>query len=115
MFTTATIKQLNTALDYVNTLYDDNIVFKSEPILKGNRIHFTLTVKDSSAAGSRIGNSGRRVKAACWHVHGHFFEFLFDDGVELIIVLGKYMKSNADNWKDWEVSYAYNMSQLCNC
>jgi hypothetical protein len=66
---------LNDALKAVNEKYEGNITFKKCEIIngEGTRARFTLTVKDSRKAGGRISHSGRRVCAACWHVHGDFF------------------------------------------
>lgn len=69
------VETLEKALKIVNDKYDDNIVFKRCEAVNnaGTRARFTLTVKDSRKAGGRISHSGRRVAAACWHVHGDFF------------------------------------------
>ncbi len=119
MQTTATIEQLNAALNAVNAKYDNNIIFKSGPEgISAKRRRFTLTVKRSQDAGGRLSHQGRRVAAACWHVHGDFFEYLFDDGVELIKAGTKSMKDNYDNWQDWNIgSIAQPMyySEACNC
>ena len=118
MKTTATAQQLHDALKHVNTLFSDNIVFKSGPTQTGNRQQFTLTVKDSSAPGGRLSHTGNRVSAACWHVHGRFFEYLFSDGVELIIAGDKRMQSNLDNWQDWNIGSMMQpmyYSEACNC
>ena len=119
MQTTATVQQLNDALQHVNDKFDGNICFKREPHqISAKRAGFTLTVIDSAASGGRIGNSGQRVAAACWHVHGEFFEYLFNQGVTLIIAGDKRMESHDDNWQDWNIgSNAQPMyySEACSC
>lgn len=119
MQTTATIKQLNEALAHVNTLFDNNVVFKTDPEqISKNRTKFTLTVKDSKNAGGRIGHTGRRVKAACWHVHGEFFDFLFNDGVDYIKAGPTVMRESSDNWQDWNIGSMVQpmyYSEACDC
>ena len=74
--------QLDKALTEVNKLYDGNIVFKRGPEYIGRTSHFTLTVKNSNGLGARrsagYGTAGRKIAAACWHVHGYFFEAVFN-------------------------------------
>lgn len=118
MITTATREQLQIALDTVNRKFADNIRFKDiRP--DGRRIRFTLTVNDSKKPGSRIGNNGRRIAAACWHVHGYFFESLWQQKPDCLIIAGPLrMTSAADNWQDSNIgSYARPMmhSEACHC
>jgi hypothetical protein len=120
MKTTATEKQLNDALNYVNSLYQDNIKFKTGPDrISKNKVKFTLTVKDSRGPGSRRSYNGRRICAACWHVHGHFFEYLFNIAkVNYIESLGKVMRDNSDNWEDRNLGSMYRPfyhSNACDC
>ncbi len=122
MKTNATEKQLNEALDYVNSKFDNNITFKSFERKTANRIIFTLRVKNSSGAGAKISKfMGRERKtiSAYWHVHGHFFEYLFKNYPDTIIYsLDQKMTSNADNWQDRNVGSLYNpvyFSECCNC
>lgn len=119
METTATVNQLERALNHVNTKFNGNIRFKRGPEGKSqNRRSFTLTVKHSRLPGGRIGHTGRRVSAACWHVHGEFFEYLFNDGITLIKAGSKVMKGHADNWQDWNIGSIYQpmyYSGACDC
>ena len=120
MQTTATIQQLNEALNHVNEMYENNIVFKREPHqISAQRTAFTVTVRDSAGPGGRISHTGRRVSAACWHVHGHFFEYLFNECDVTLIIAGKRrMYCNLENWQDWNIgSYFSPMmySEACNC
>jgi hypothetical protein len=110
-----TIEELQRALDLVNTKYADNIVFKNtSPV--GRRIRFTLTVKDSAAAGGRLSykldGGTRRVSAASWHVHGEFFDALFTiqpkaivrsagGGVKMEIYRDSETGVVRENWQDW--------------
>jgi len=111
MKTTATKLQLDEALNCVNQKFDDNIQFKNFEQISKKYISFTLTVKNSSAPGSRRAQSGRKIAAACWHAHGYFFEYLFLKYNDIVIYsLGVKMTSNSDNWKG-----ATNISNLCTC
>lgn len=118
MKTNASIYELNQALNYVNQKFDDNIKFKAiTPI--GKKVQFTLTVHDSKNPGSRRSAKGRRIAAACWHVHGYFFEYLFNNFDNITISAGKkVMKDNSDNWQDWQIGNNYRplmYSEACEC
>lgn len=120
MKTTATINQLNEALTFVNRSFDNNIKFKSIEQISRNTVKFTLTVKDSKKAGHRRGfYNNRRLAAACWHVHGYFFEYLFLNFDNIKVRAGnKVMKSNSDNWQDWNIGSNFQplmFSQACDC
>jgi len=117
MKTNATIEQLQNSLNFVNKQFDGNIKFKTLEQISKNRISFTLTVKDSKNTGHRRGyyshngNLPKRLAAACWHVHGYFFEYLFLTYDNIVIYSqGKKMTSNLDNWK-----LAGNIENLCDC
>ena len=123
MKTTATIEQLNQALNFVNKQFDNNIRFKDIEQISKNRVKFTLTVNDSNKPGAKFnpnfGKNGRRIAAACWHVHGYFFEYLFltYDNI-LIISQGKKMSDNSDNWKDRNIGSTFQplyFSEACKC
>ncbi len=49
--------------------YDFNVKFKRFPEQVGRAVRFTLTVSKAANKGGRIGHTGRRIAAACWHVH----------------------------------------------
>lgn len=107
------------ALREINEMYDDNVdLLKLEPISK-NRFRVRLTVKDSSGRGARIGYTGRRVKAACWHVHGDFFNALLSLNPDAVIKTGiRTITSQSGNWRDWNIGSVINplyFSEACNC
>lgn len=120
---------LYSALQLINNGYNNNIRFKREPEYIGAdrngrfKYRFTLTVHNSSAAGARRSPSGRRIAAACWHAHGHFFDALFDaDPSALIIVADTTGERTIDrisgNWRDRQVGSIfapYMYSELCDC
>jgi hypothetical protein len=126
MKTNATINQLNEALNYINKSFNGNIRFKEITQISKNRVQFTLTVRDSKAPGHRRGYchkdgfAPKRLAAACWHVHGYFFEYLFlkyKDDIWINAGLLK-MGSNENNWQDKNIGSNYeplNFSQACDC
>lgn len=119
MTTSATFEQLRAALDHVNTLYEGNICWNREPErISKNKIAFTLRVIDSSKPGARRSASGRRLVSACYHVHGHLFDYLLNNGVRVIQSAGQTIRSHSDNWSDWNAGsmmYPAYMSELCEC
>lgn len=120
MKTNASIEQLNEALNEVNKRFDNNITFKTLGAVNSKRNKFTLTVVDSHKPGHRRGfYNNRLVKAACWHVHGYFFEYLFNSCDKVIIWAGKKkMESNEDNWQDWNIGSVMQplyYSEACDC
>ena len=119
-----TDKDMQTALNLTNDLYDCNIKFnRYEPI--GNRINFTLTVVSSKNKGSRYGfqlnknGSHRKLAKACWHVHGDFFDSLFSINPEAEVVsMGKKINTNSGNWEDRNIGSQYQpyfYSEACDC
>ena len=115
------IEDLQKALELTNKDYKNNIKFKrlDFPI-------FTLTVKSTAddTTGYRIGHTGRKVSAACWHVHGDFFDNLFSINPTAYIITSsgtgtmKITKNNGNNWIDINIgSIACPMmySNACDC
>jgi hypothetical protein len=109
---------LEAALEVVNTHYADNIRFKSLD-RDGRGFRFTLTVRQTSlgkgaskvsAPGIRRGfhhpwstRNGsalvpRRIAAACWHVHGHFFDALFTVAPDARIFSSFYKRDSGNGW-----------------
>ncbi len=118
MKTTASEQQLQQALQVVNKQFDGNIKFKRFD-RSGKWINFTLTVKDSKAKGGRRSHIGRRIAAACWHVHGYYFDHLLDINPETVIktAIGK-IDQTGGNWQDKQTgSLALPMyySEACDC
>lgn len=110
---------LRQALYNVNKQYDGNISFNREPEIVGNRLRFTLKVKDSHKKGARTGFTGRHLINACWHVHGNFFEELFKlNNQAIIIANGKQISVNGGNWEDRSIGSIMNplyYSEACKC
>jgi hypothetical protein len=115
------------ALEAINaSTYAGNIKFKRGPESlnqKGTRHAFTLTVQDSRGEGSRISASAfspeRRVAAACWHAHGHFYDALLELAPNAIVrTAGSVISADGGNWQDWQagsMAYPRMMSELCDC
>jgi hypothetical protein len=108
---------MEAALAIVNKKYDRNICWNRFD--DGKTINFTLTVLDSHQAGGRRSREGRRIAAACWHVHGDFFDALFEVCPDAVIVsMGKKITKEAGNWQDQNIGSAYlpfMYSEACDC
>ena len=71
------LDQLEKVVETVSKkLYDGNISFNRLE-QKANHVAFTLRVDSSKGPGHRIGFHGRRLVAACWHVHYDVMEAIF--------------------------------------
>ena len=142
-------EDLDNALAIVNQRYNGNIRFKNIGLLhKHTKIgskqvwNVTLTVNSThikivdsvkprrvhieTLQGVKVSrgpfHNGRRIAAACWHVHGHFFDALPAD---CIIISGTRTydgKPNTsrpgDAWNDFPIGSAYypcDASQACEC
>lgn len=114
-----TIEHLNRALDKVNERFNNNITWKRRPERIGNRFRFTLTVKSSREPGSRISHNFRRIAAACWHVHGHFFDELIKLAPNVEIQSnGNVINRFGGNWQDKNIGSINRpllYSEACNC
>lgn len=128
---------LESALSLVNRYYSNNIRFKHlDP--KGRGFSFTLTVNATStgrgrsrvtAPGARLSayhcSTGRqrRVSAACWHVHGHFFEALFRYAPSAVVRSSWTggpctITASEGNWQDANVGSRFSpmrFSEACEC
>jgi len=123
MIITATRKDLEKALENINGKYQNNIKFKRLDQI-GKKVHFTLTVESSKGPGHKTSASyfhrGRKVAAACWHVHGDFFDALLAVNPEARInTMGKiWIDKNGGNWQDWNVGPPVSpimISACCDC
>lgn len=120
-----TIQDLYKTLENVNKKYDGNVIFNREPEPYGRQIRFTLRVKNSREPGHRIGfcltslGNHRRLVSACWHVHGNFFEELFEICPEAIIKTnGKDISIYGGNWEDRNIGSMMEpmyFSEACEC
>ncbi len=114
----ATQSQMESVLAEVNRKYDGNVKWKRFE-QNGSGVHFTLTVNDSKRKGARRSHSGRRIAAACWHVHGDFFDALFEIAPDAYVrSLGNRIDASQGNWQDRNIgSQMYPMmhSEACEC
>lgn len=119
-----TIEELHKAMEEVNKRFDNNIEFNRVPEHYGNKIRFTLKVKDSKKEGHRLGssygdNKQRRLISACWHVHGYFFEEVFKINPNaMIISRNKEITKDYGNWEDDNIGSQMNPlyhSEACDC
>jgi len=108
---------LQKALDFVNSLYDGNIVMETEP--RGFYYLVRLKVKNSKGKGASKSLSGRRLPNACWHVHGYFIDKIFElDHDAVVYTAGKIYNKDTWEWIDWNVGSLVNpvyISELCDC
>lgn len=115
IFKNCTKDQMLQALAKVNERYTNNIRFKRWPEPIGRRLRATLTVISSRSPGGRRSHTGRRITAACWHVHGWFFEALFCIEPKTVIEsYGNCINAHGGNWQDRNIgSIMY--SEACDC
>ena len=119
-----TVDELNQALNIVNAKYDNNVEFR-DIHRNGSAIRFTLKVKDSKKAGHRLGfqknknGNRRRINSACWHVHGDFFDTLFNINPQATIrSRGNLITTNGGNWIDDNIGSMMEplyFSEACDC
>lgn len=119
-----TTEDLRNALDKNNAKYGNNIKFKRLDIT-GKQVTFTLTVVSSKGPGARHSTwknakgNYTRIAAACWHVHGDFFDALFKIAPDAEIKTGnKSITRHCGNWEDWNIGSAYQpmyYSEACFC
>jgi len=127
-----TAKDLQAALRVTNKQYKGNVEFNRLPEAQGNRLRFTLRVKDSKKPGHRLGfpdyttGKQRRMVNACWHVHGDFFDNLLDINPDAIIKTGAGNKNQIyskggevyGHWEDFNIGSQARplfFSEACEC
>lgn len=124
-------EDLKQALIRVNKSYSENIAFFSLEKRK-YYINFRLKVRDNCGPGHSIGFYKVRNKfgneryinlsAACWHVHGDFFDALFKINPNAVIYSGyslqKKITKDYGNWKDTQRGsrmFPRMFSEMCYC
>jgi len=115
---------LDNALRLTNEVFRNNIEFFSREYAGrtrqgGNKYDVRLTVKNSGGPGGRLSpsGSGRRVKAACWHAHGDFFDSLPAEA-EIIVSGEEGIHRPGDSWVDRNIGnqvHPLMFSDACNC
>jgi hypothetical protein len=126
----ATKDQINIAVGKTSEKFDFNVEYNRFE-QKGKNFFVTLKVKDSHGKGARRGFpsrdnpkhmrrlKGRAMIQACWHVYGTFFDELFKENRDIVVVsLGKKITISGGNWVDTEVGSIMVplwYSQMCEC
>ena len=100
-------EELQLALEKINHKYDGNVIWNRSPDQTDKRglvWKFTLRVRNSRGAGASISSSGRHSTSACWHVHGDFFDALFEINPNAIVVArGRKITKDFGNWSDYNI------------
>jgi len=120
-----TKEELERALNMTNEKFDNNIIFNNFEAMnqKGNAYRVTLRVRDSHKKGSRLSTQNRHLINACWHVHGHFFDYLIQINPKAVIQTCKskiYKVGNETigNWEDYNIGSMIEplyYSEACGC
>ena len=121
-YTHCTSGDLVRALAHVNDKYAGNIEFN-----RFDKGGFTLRVKDHTGPGHRLHlsynlgglYSQKRSHSACWHVHGDFFDALFEINPGAVIYSrGKRITVEDGNWEDSNIGsqmFPVYFSESCEC
>jgi hypothetical protein len=115
-----TMDDLDKALDIVNKKYAGNVRFYDVGT-RGKRILFRLKTNNSKGPGVSRAASGKRTGSGCWHVHGDFFDALFQVNPEAEVSTGRVdgkITKDFGNWQDWNVGSQVNYleaSEACDC
>lgn len=136
--------EIKQALVEVNKEFEDNIIFNrfDSANRKETRWNVTLYTKSVKKAGHRLGfpeftgfnsppnwDKRRRLRYACWHVHGTFFDKLFEINSKIAIRSGSSLANpnrnnggwitiNGGNWQDKDIGSQLNpywFSDACDC
>ncbi len=126
----ATQDQIREALSKISPKYNFNLKFRErtpEPIGKAN-FRVRLGVKNSHGKGASIHQrynffdgtlSERHLRSACWHVHGNFFDALFELCPDaLVYARGNKITASQGNWQDYDVGsqlFPVMASDSCDC
>jgi hypothetical protein len=118
--------ELHEALKRTNGYFAGNIEFRELEQTGKRSFRGTLTVKDSRGPGSRTSpfnfnpsGNPHRIKAACWHVHGVFFDELMAVNEDVKIRSnGTKIEGGKGNWADrniGSITYPVYYSEACDC
>lgn len=127
----ASSQEIEQALNTVNAKYAGNVAFNRYPEFLGytraggEKYRLTLRVISSREPGHRRGFSypwsekGKRLTAACWHVHGDFFDALMSINPKVEIKTAQNTITVAGgNWQDRNIGsqvYPLFYSEACDC
>ncbi|MCW3994949.1 MAG: hypothetical protein NWE98_02215 [Candidatus Bathyarchaeota archaeon] len=121
-----TKNEIETAFQKINAKYNNNLVLNCETLSATRhrvRIRAVPKKQRKSDDGVKLGYNGRLTAAACWHVHGYFFDELLALQPKTIIRALKrkiYAKNGRifGNWQDWNCGSILNpkmASDYCMC
>ena len=117
-----TLETLQEALKRTNEIFNGNVIWNRSPESlneKDTAFVLTLRVKNSSDYGARRSTIGRKMVSACYHVHGMFFDYLFELSDTVRVRTGQqHLESKYDNWNDFNIGSEYQpcmMSYACEC
>jgi len=120
--------ELTEVLGILNNKWDDNI--DMEVRSSGySYLNVRLSAKSYDKPGWRRSadhmywdgkvHKGHRMKWACWHVWGDFFDILFAVAPDAICrSRGMKITKNEGNWEDFDIGsmmYPVQMSEVCEC
>jgi len=114
-------KELEQALKMLNQMFSNNIRFNYFRSInkKQTAFGFTLRANNSKETGARKSANGRRLTACCWHVHGFFFDLLFNLNKNIKIYSQGNLITNDNNWEfDKNIGNIFNpvyLSETCSC
>ena len=123
--------ELEKALNKINKKYKNNIIFNRFDQINDSSFKITLKCKDSKKPGHRLGfknydwstgeqiGKQRHLINACWHVHGDFFDAIFNINKDARIRSNnKLITINEGNWEDRNIGsqiYPMMYSEACEC
>ena len=99
----ATKAQLFEAVREAANDYEGNVRFKNGPDAvnsKGTGHRLTLTVNKSAGPGGRRSATGRKVAAACWHVHREFMRAVYRRAPEAVIITALARYEDAQDFEE---------------
>ena len=134
MIIQTTRRTLDAALTAVSSIHDDNIRWRDirpmtdrTDVTPDERIRYrcTITVHDTDRSGASYDPiRGRRISAACWHVHGQLFDIIMTmDPVAVIRTAATVIRTDDTgrvhgNWIDYDrgsMIYPASASEFCHC
>jgi hypothetical protein len=118
-------EDLERALVKVNKKYENNICFHPDTDLESKPLNFRLWTKSYDKPGYKVNTwqysygwskNCKRHPSACWHVHGHFFEALFEINPNAKVYSnGTAITKDEGNWIEQNGGVTISNDETCNC
>jgi hypothetical protein len=90
-----------------HALYEDNLI--PDP----NAASMRLTTRDSHGPGARRSQSGRRMRAACWHAWRDTLRELFEQYPDVTVRTALATYKGRDGFEDWfQITGAVNIGSI---